>query len=305
MPRPFRPRHASATMLSRAPALDAAAVRAGTAGALLALAGSLAGVALPRVTLAHEDVDERIVRVSARLAEAPESARLWFERGALHRERGHWDGALRDFRRAAALPGNRARADAQIARVHSMRGAHALALRHAERALGARTDDLLALRLRAEARHALGDHRGAANDFRRVIDAVSATPVELFLARARAIAARGEDHVDAAVVSLREGLAHLGPAPQLEREIVDLYRRSGRLAEALVALRKIIDARSRPERWYALRGDLLVEHGYHAAARRSYRAAIDAIDALPAARADVPAMRALRGTLSARLELDR
>jgi tetratricopeptide (TPR) repeat protein len=246
----------------------------------LAIAG-LAALALWLApgTRAHDGVHEQIEEATHRIERDPGNGALYLARGELHRLHGDWPRALGDFDQAARLAPSLAAVDFARGRALLEAGRPAEAIAPLDRFLVGEPAHVDALVARARARDACGDHRGAAADFTRAISSAARPEPEYYVERARALDAAGAA-LDA-IRGLDEGISRLGPVVSLELCAVDVERKAG-LADAAVARIDRIAARSpRKESWLARRGEILEEAGRTREARAAYRAALDALRALP------------------------
>ena len=62
--------------------------------------------ATPSLGLAHQGPHEAIAALTARIEKSPGDAKLYLDRGELHRLHADWDGAMADCERAARLDKN-------------------------------------------------------------------------------------------------------------------------------------------------------------------------------------------------------
>jgi tetratricopeptide (TPR) repeat protein len=278
--------------------------RSGRARAAAAL---LCAVLLAGATLsasAHGDLHGQIQALSAQLADEPRNVGLLLRRAELYRDHGQWALAAADYDRVESLsPG--------LAALHLGRGRLWLAAGRLPEARAA-LDRFLALEpAHAEAlanrgRVGMAQSRfaEAARDFGEAI-AVSRSPdAELYLAHADALLASDPALADASLAVLDAGAARLGRPVVLGLRAVEIEGRRGHVDAALARLDALRAGMARQEAWLERRGDLNAAAGRDAAARSDWRAALAALEALPARLSGTGAMQALRARLQAKLGPD-
>jgi len=124
---------------------------------------------------------------------------------------------------------------------------------------------------------------------------------DVYLDRARALAAEGGEHVDEAIHGLDEGARRLGGAITLQLLAIDIEVRERRWDAALERLAAIEASSPRKESWLAHRGEVLLAAGRTDDARRVFQDALAAIAALPPHRRGAPVMAALDARVHAAL----
>jgi predicted Zn-dependent protease len=237
------------------------------ATALALLAGS--------VGRAHPEIDDALARLNAQLAAAPGDAALYLERGELYARHEDWVAAEANYLRAAEL-------SPDLPRLNTLRGALALATGnplearlHLNRALRQTPDDVESLILRARAHVALHSTEAAQLDYAAALARAAAPAPELFLEQASVLPA------EAAIRSLDEAIARLGPVVTLQLKALALEESLGRIDAAAARLDQLAARSERKEDWLKRRGDLFARAGRGAEAAAAYSAALAAIAALP------------------------
>jgi tetratricopeptide (TPR) repeat protein len=265
--------------------------RAACIGACLILA------AVDRVH-AHADLDLRLARATRALEESPSSAGPLLERAELHRSRGDLGAAHADLDRAARLAPALGEIELRRAELHLEQGVAAQALTVLDGLLAADPDDVAAHVARGQALRRLDRPLEAAAAYSEALERMPRGTPDLFLERADALAAGGPAYAAAAIASLDEGLAALGPLPALALAAVELEVRAGRRAAALARVEREI-ARSRQPVWWMVRKAEILE-----AAGRSHEAHDIAVEAWNQLAAQPEHRRRQRGwrELEARLE---
>lgn len=240
---------------------------------------------------APHDPPQASARLDAEVAAKPNDPAVYFARGSLLLQLRRADAALRDFDRGLALradwPGGR------VARGHALAalGRHADVLATIEREAA----DAAVLVLRARALAGLRRHGEALAAWDRALCA--ARLPEFYLERADCGLAA--DDLPSALASIDAGVAALGPLVSLVERGVALCEHAGRFEAALARLDQLLPTLPHPARWLVWRARLLERLGRAADAAASRARAMAALERLPLARANTPAMRALRAQLGA------
>lgn len=258
--------------------------------------------ALASVASAHGDVHQRIDALTARIERSPTDAALYLERGQLRGLDDDWRAAAVDFETAAridpALPFVSFHLATALLELGEAARAEALLDEH----LRAHADHVDGHVVRGRARAAQGRRLDAVLDYDRAI-ALSVRPAPRhYVERARLLIAEGGDSVDDAVRGLEDGTRRLGPIVTLIEIAIEAEEARGRCANGPRWIARLPETLRRAPRWRAIAGDLHACAGDFGKARREYRAALDALDALPAARRSAAAMVALRTTTADRLD---
>lgn len=231
--------------------------------------------------LSHTAGDERIVALSRRIEKSPGAAALYLRRAELFRARRDWAAALDDYRKAETL-------DRGLDLVDLCRGKLFLEMALPLRAKGAmdrfvrkQPKHAEGFFVRARVHERLGQHLRAAADYSSaaVLVPVSRTPPpELYVHRARALAAAGSDHIDQALEGLQEGISRLGPIVTLELCALELEAGAGRYDAALRRVDSALETARRPEAWLRRRGEILESAGRASEARLAYEKALRAME---------------------------
>lgn len=266
-----------------------------TAALCLAMCASL---------LAHDEPDEQIERLSRKIEGHSIDAELFLARGGLYRMQGHWEAALADFDRAAQLDPHNSAIDFHRGRLYFEAGTYKAAREILDRFLAEHPADVQALMTRARCLRQLGQPLLAASDYSRALAQIAHPAPVLFLERADALAAAGNQHLDAAIAGLDEGIARLGPVVVLQSRAADLEIQAHRYGAVLGRIDHILSAMPRKERWLARRGDVLEQAGRTDEAHASYAEALVAIERLPGHLGKTPAVQELAADLINRLEAD-
>ena len=217
----------------------------------------------PPAASAHGDLHAQILAVTRAIAAAPTNASLYLQRGELHRAHHAPRSARADYDRALAL-------DPSLDAARLARARLLVELRRATEAgpdleafLARHPGHVQATLVRARARGASGDVRGAVADYDAVL---AATPdPDRGLERARLLAATGrEADRRQAVAGLDALMTELGPIVTLDLEAIALLVDLGDHDAALAR----VDRRHRP---HPECHELACAQGRPAPTRRSHR----------------------------------
>lgn len=257
--------------------------------AVLVSAGFLLGSVC--AVWAHGAFHEQIAAVNAQIEKQPGNAGPLLWRADLHRQHEQWDDAARDIaaaQHAGATAGALAMARAQLAvsRADWENAARELPVLASELPENADT-----WRIAGTVETARKGHTAAAAAWRSAVDRAQPPRPDDFISLARASRAAGAD--DAAIGALDAGIARIGEVSALIEEAVAIEESLQRWDAALARIARLAASAPNPARWLARRGELAEKAGRPADAAEARRAALAAIEALPPARRNVPAMIAL------------
>lgn len=267
------------------------------------------GLLAPALVRAHPGIEQQIRDLTSRIGDSPTDASLLLRRAELYRLHRDWPAAETDLQRAAKLDPALAEVLLQLGELQLDAGKSQEAKRTLDEFLRRRPNDGRGHAARARAEVRLGQHLAAAGDWTRAIDAAAnglAGP-GYYLERARALAAAGPQHLDAALRGLDKGLAALGEPVTLQLYAIDLEVQRERWDAALARLERIAARSPRKETWLLRRGEILENAGRPRDARAAYLATLTALDTLPPGRRQSRAMQRVAGAArdgATRLEPD-
>lgn len=224
---------------------------------------------------AHPEIEDALNRLNAQIASSPNDADLYVQRGELYAKHEEWIMAEANYLRAAELAPQHPRLSYVLGALELATARPAEARVHLDAALQREPANPEALVLRARAKVALADRTAALADFNAALTHIASPPPELYLERAKLLSPA------AAVQSLDEGVARLGPVVTLHLAAIALEEQMGRIDEAVSRLNRLAADSERKDPWLKRRGDLLLRSGRNAEARASYVSALAAINALP------------------------
>jgi len=263
-----------------------AAERIVVCGAVL-LASALA----PATAAADPALEQRLAIVDAEIAKNPNDARLYLQRGEIHRGARNWTAAAEDYDRARTL-------DPKLDEVWLAQGELMLAaeapqkaIEHLSRYIEAHPDHARARLARARAYARTGAVEDAAADYDRALALMPAPQPDHVLERARLLAKNGK--ADLAMRGLDEMMRKLGEVPVLQLEAVQLDTERKRYDEAVRRLDSLLRRTPRQPAWMARRAEILALAGRKEDARRAYDAALEVIHSQPPSRQALPAIREL------------
>ena len=267
---------------------------------LVMVAVLISALVQPQAACAHGDVHLRILALTRQIEAATNNpARLYLERGELQREHGLWEAAGADYDRAAQLDPDLPGVDLCRAKLLADRGQLEAARAMFDQALQRSPDDGECFVGRARVLVKLGQRPAAIADFWRGLERLREPQPEYVVELAQALTAEGQ--VEEALRALDEGIRKLGPIVPLQGYALDLELGRKNNDAALARIETILARALRKENWFARRGDILLEVGRTAEARKSYEAALAAVNRLPGRLQQGPAMVKLQAHVNAAL----
>ena len=258
--------------------------------------GALWLVALCLSTLTafpHGDVHLQITELTQKIAATPDNPELYIRRGELYRLHRLWDAALADFETARTLPKAPETLDLSFGRLYVDAGWPETGRAVLTRFLKTHPDYGEAYVLRGRALVQLDLPLNAAGDFSAAIKASGMPRPELYIQRAQALTQAGPDHWVEALEGLDEGIEKLGPLVTLQLPAIEIELKRQSYDKALARLETVAAQSPRKESWLKRRGDILQLADRQAEAIRAYKEALRAIESLPPARRNVPAIQEL------------
>jgi tetratricopeptide (TPR) repeat protein len=263
--------------------------------ASLVVAAPLVGFSTVTSAWAHLGVDEQIVVLDKLIEARPTDASLYLRRGELHRIHQDWTLAEKDYLHSLKLDPELLAARYCLGRMKLEAGEPQQAREHLDSYVKARPNDPAARTIRGRILVELGQPLAAANDFTVALaNAREGTSrPEIYLERARALITAGPDNLDKALAGLDEGLEALGEPVTLQLYALELEMGARRFDAALRRIDRLAAQSSRKEPWLMRRGAILEAAGRKSEAMESYRAALTALDTLPASRRNNNAVRRL------------
>jgi tetratricopeptide (TPR) repeat protein len=240
---------------------------------------------------AHGELDIRIAGLSRQIQTNSTDARLFLERGELHRLHLDWAAATADFDRASSLDPNLVTVGLARARLLADSGRASDAREAYNRYLAQAPSDGMALIERARLR-AKGDELAALEDYTRAIKLLPEPLPEYFIERTDLLVRLGK-HAEA-MAGLDEGLQRLGVIVTLQSRAIELELDRKDFDEALRRLETIIARAKRPELWLEQQGQILRQAGRTSQALTSFQGSLQAVGKLPPRLQTTPQMESLK-----------
>ena len=203
---------------------------------------ALAIAASPSLSRAHEQPSAQIADLSRRIAAEPDVATNFLRRGELELLLGRFDEARADFDRAERLDSGLAEVDLWRAHLALAQQEPRRAIELADRFLSRAPRNHEGFRVRARARMASGDARGAARDYDEAIAVAWQPSPDDYLERASALAALGAGALDEALRGLDEGERRLGAPVALSLRAIELEMARGDTAAARIRRERVESA---------------------------------------------------------------
>jgi tetratricopeptide (TPR) repeat protein len=263
---------------------------------------ALAFVSAPLAVQAQGDLREGIIEFTELIAKQPGNADLYLSRGDLYRSSQEWDRAQADYDYAHRLNPKLEVVDFLRGRLFVEANWPVSGKVSLDKFLAKQSNHVEALVTRARASAQLEDRLAASQDYTRAIQLSPASPVELYLERARAISGKGGEFANEALPGLDEAIQKFGPLVTLELAAIEIQVAQKQYDGALSRIDAIAARSPRKETWLARKGDILRDAGRRDEARASYQAALKAMESLPATRRNVPATVDLQRRIQQQLE---
>jgi tetratricopeptide (TPR) repeat protein len=257
--------------------------------------------AIAAAAAADADIRPKITELTAEIYKEPNKPSSYLERGDLYRALQNWDAAQADFDFAHQLDPKIEQIDFLQGRLFFEAGWPWSAKLSLDRFLRHQTNHVEALVLRARTLTKLEDRAAAAADYTRAIQLTTESRPELYLERAQCLAG-AEGRLDSALKGLEEGIQRLGPLVTLELGAIEIELKQKRFDAALSRVDGMLTKSTRKESLLARKAEIFQQAGRLDDARASYRAALEAIESLPPARRNVPAMADLQKQIHDKLD---
>ena len=253
-------------------------------------------------TFAHGDFHTLITAANQDIEKDPTNPDLYLRRGELYRIHQQFEFAQKDIDAAATLAPSLPGLDLARARLLLDTAWPLSARAHLDKFLVAIPNHTEAYTLRSRAWARLGQPLYAAEDLSRAIAVTPEGAPDLYIERARTLAEAGSDQLEAALQGLDEGMKRMGSLVTLQLTAIDMELRRKNPDGALARIDVVMERSPRKESWLARKGEILLQAGRTEEAKKSYEAALAALNTLPPVRRNVPAVRDLENRI--RLEID-
>jgi tetratricopeptide (TPR) repeat protein len=256
----------------------------------------------PQRAAAHAELTIQLDAVTLEIQKDPNNAELYVRRGQLRREHLEFELAGADFDKAEALAPTVAHFNLLRGKLYLDWGWPLTARACLDLYLAKNPSSVDALVLRARVLQRLSLNRSAVNDYDLALDLSAEPSPDLFIERSQMLMNLGNEHWTEALRGLDEGIKRLGPLVTLQLFAIDAEVKQQRYDGALARVNQIAERSPRKETWYARRAEILVQAGRPAEARKAYEAALAALNSLPPARRNVPAMAELARRIQREIE---
>lgn len=257
---------------------------------------------LPERADAHAELIIQLDAVSAEILKDPNNPELYVRRGQLRREHLEFDLAGADFDKAEALSPTLPNLNLLRGKLYLDWGWPLTARACLDLYLAKNPSSVDALILRARVLQRLALNRSAINDYDLALDLSAEPSPDLFIERSQLLMNLGNEHWTEALRGLDEGIKRLGPLVTLQLFAIDAEVKQRQYDGALARVNQIAERSPRKETWYARRAEILVQAGRRDEARKAYEAALAALNSLPPARRNVPAMAELARRIQREIE---
>jgi tetratricopeptide (TPR) repeat protein len=244
----------------------------------------------------------QIQEVTKQIEKQPERGELYFKRGELNRLHGLLDAAQADYDRAFFLDTNLTYVDLARGKLFLETNWLLSAKVALDRFLTRYTNNVEGLVTRARVLVKLENRLAAVADYTQALVGSTEPRPDLYIERAQALTAEGEAYLERAVQGLDEGIKKLGPLVTLQLYAIDVELKRKNFDGALGRLERVAAQSPRKETWLARRGEILQLAGRPADAVEAFKAALRAMETLPPARRNVPAMAELEKRVRAAME---
>lgn len=237
---------------------------------------------------AHESHDTRVQRLDTQLDQldsgaSSESLALMLRRADLYRRQNHWDAALHDYQRVAAIDPQNIAMMFGMAKLHLDRRQYAESLKWSSKVLSLQPEHALAELQYARALAGNGDSVAASAAFENAIKRLAKPRPEHYIEHAHALLAdnHNPDAKSKAIAILDKGAEALGEPISLHSLSFELERNLGQLAAALSRIDNVLARNDSLLRWRLQRGEVLVELERHGEALSELHCVIQNIQKLP------------------------
>lgn len=263
----------------------------------------------PLAAFGQADEREEIVTLTQQIqtlvgrgvpAEPSKLVPLVLRRGDMYRTIQNWDAGHADYDYARALDPKIDDIDFRKGRLFLEANWPLSAKVALDRFLTNHANHVDALIARARAQSKLGFRSASAQDYSRAVQLSPQSQPELYIERAQALlggtssaSPQNAAYANEALQGLDEGIKKLGPLVTLQLAAIDIEVGQKRYDAALERVDAASAASPRKETWLVRKGEILKEAGRPTEARAAFQAALQAIETLPPARRNVPAMAAL------------
>jgi len=256
-------------------------------------------LAIPsQAALSHGQLHIQIEQLSHLIDKTPNQVELYLKRGELYRLHQDINATLADFTHAAKIAPKQAITNLFLSRAYLDNKQYQLAETTISRFLSAQPQHAMGLIIRARAFTALNHHLKAAADYTQALNLMEPPQPAYYLERAKVLQKQGASYFNQAITGLDEGIKKLGPLVVLQLEAIHLLEKQHRYKEALQRVDTLISQTQRKEKWFLMRGKLLILSTQYTEAKEAFILGLEAIKQLPTVR------RRTRATQQIKIELE-
>jgi tetratricopeptide (TPR) repeat protein len=236
---------------------------------------------------AHGDLHDRIEAISKQLADQPSNAELWLQRADVYRQHEDFGAALADLEKAERIKPDWPLVPLQRARIFFDQQKYPDGERAASDCLKLDPANPDALVLRARCRTRLNRAEDAIADYNSVLNRTNSfRPLpDLFVERARLQA--GQGRLEDALRGLDDAIQRFGESPSFVLPAIEYERARGKCDAALVRLAGAEVFMSH-EGYLATRGEILLQAGHCAEAKKAFESALASLKKLRPERRALP-----------------
>lgn len=242
----------------------------------------------------HGDLEERILAKTAAIAQEPENAGLYLERGFLYQQHEELDKALADYLQAQQLGLEDKVLYYRIAETYLALELPQSGLLYTQYYLQQDALDVKIHHLRGELFFRAKAYEKAITAFRFVLDNAHDLNPDNYLTLAAVYWSKNSEEPDSVLLVLEEGLQKLGSRIfTLQEQKLYYLQQFGQVKAALQQYDLILQQLNRKERWHYKKAHYLYEQGHYQAAHTSLQAAQAAFEQLKPHQQKTKAMIAL------------
>lgn len=253
--------------------------------------------------LAHGPGHEKIVDITALLAENGESPELYAERARILQANQHWQDAMADFNKAAELDPDNVEYDLDRAYLSYDAGEYQLGLDFIDLYLLRHEITAEALLVKARSYRALKQYQQATQLYQAALSDISTinseTSPEWYLEFADTLTKTGDKQQ--ALKVLQQGIKQIGEISVFQVKAAELEVDLGLYNAALKRIDQLLAMSQRKDIWLSRRADILSRAGQHKEAQQTYEQAYAALQSLPERLQNLPVSKELENTLLAHI----
>lgn len=259
---------------------------------------TLSMVCSNQTVFGHGDLHERIVIVSKEIKENPDSAFLYFKRGSLYFQHESCKKAIKDLKKASKKGYQNIACDLLYAKSYKKLGKYKKALLYADKIQSNDSENVHAIKLKAQIAHEQKQYSKAALNFEKLIEKSEKTLPENYIDASLAWELTGtEEGKKEAVHVIKHGIEDLGELFVFYEYLRDLYIKYDSFNSALEVQNDIIERSNRKESAYYKAAEICLLSNNNDDALNYLNAAATAIESLPLRLQNTDAMQDLKANI--------